>query len=247
MFEKSQTFRRFGGGSRRTLDVNLGHVPYLEPEPPEARRGMKIAVAAAVVFHLGLFAVVLPELDDEPRHIGREQKVYAVQQVRFSPPPPVAQQQIPKVRQKKRVIPIPDPTPEEPEPIRTVDIELPEVDFEVADDAVFGIPEGPPAPSVYGGVPQRLGGNIQPPVKVYYPQPRYTEDGRQARIQGVVILEAIIDARGDVTNVKVLKGLPLGLDESAVEAAKQWKFEPATLDGEPVPVYLNLTIRFSLQ
>jgi protein TonB len=63
----------------------------------------------------------------------------------------------------------------------------------------------------------------------------------------VVLLEAVIDVDGSVVNVRVLKGLPQGLTESAAETAKIWKFEPATRNGQPVAVYLNLTVRFSLQ
>jgi protein TonB len=66
-------------------------------------------------------------------------------------------------------------------------------------------------------------------------------------VQGIVILEAIIDAMGNVTNIKILKGLPMGLSDTAVEAAANWKFKPATRNGVPVPVFFNLTIRFSLQ
>jgi protein TonB len=92
-----------------------------------------------------------------------------------------------------------------------------------------------------------MGGDIAPPVKVFSPQPGYTEEARQARVQGIVILQAIIDAEGNVTDVRVLKGLPEGLAESAVETVRNWRFKPATLEGKPVPVYFNFTINFSLQ
>jgi len=171
--------------------------------------------------------------------------VYLVQQVRFSPPPPKAEQMQPKQKEKKRVVPIPDPTPEEPEPIRLAEIEAPE--FDVArDGVVFGIPDAPPSDGPMGPVLQ-LTGDITPPEKIYYPTPRYTEEGRQARVQGVVILEAVVDTDGNVSRVKVLKGLPFGLSEEAVETARQWKFRPAKKAGVPVAVFLNLTIRFSLQ
>ena len=62
-----------------------------------------------------------------------------------------------------------------------------------------------------------------------------------------MIVQAIIDKQGAVTNVKVLKGLPMGLSEQAVEAIKKWKFKPATLNGKPVDVYYNLTVNFRLQ
>ena len=85
------------------------------------------------------------------------------------------------------------------------------------------------------------------PEKIFAPQPPYTEEARQARVQGVVILQAIIDIVGNVTNVKILKGLPGGLADSAVDTVLSWKFEPASLYGDPVPVYYNFTVNFTLQ
>jgi protein TonB len=92
-----------------------------------------------------------------------------------------------------------------------------------------------------------VGGDVKPPEKISAPQPQYTEIARKARIQGVVIVQAIIDKQGVVTNVKVLKPLPMGLDQAAAEAIKSWKFKPATLNGKPVAVYYNLTVNFTLQ
>jgi protein TonB len=63
----------------------------------------------------------------------------------------------------------------------------------------------------------------------------------------VVIVEAIIDKNGNVTNVRVLKPLPMGLDQAAVDAVENWKFKPATLNGKPVDVFYNLTVNFRLQ
>jgi periplasmic protein TonB len=59
-----------------------------------------------------------------------------------------------------------------------------------------------------------------------------------------VIIEAIIDQNGNVTDARVLKGLPMGLDDAALSAVKRWKFLPGTLNGTPVPVYYNLTVIF---
>jgi TonB family protein len=95
--------------------------------------------------------------------------------------------------------------------------------------------------------PVRPGGDVTRPVKISGPNPQYTEIARKARIQGVVIVEAIIDKQGDVVDVQVLKPLPMGLDQAAVEAIRQWKFEPATLEGKPVDVYYNLTVNFRLK
>ncbi len=94
--------------------------------------------------------------------------------------------------------------------------------------------------------PMHVGGTVTKPVKIFSPQPQYTEEARQARIQGVVIVQAIIDCRGNVIDVNVLKGLPMGLTEATVAAISQWRFEPATLNGVPVSVYYNLTVNFRL-
>lgn len=84
------------------------------------------------------------------------------------------------------------------------------------------------------GPPFRVGGEVTRPEKIAGAPPVYTVEARKARITGVVILEAVIDEQGNVTDVKVLKGLPGGLDQSAMEAVRTWKFNPATLDGRPV-------------
>lgn len=85
------------------------------------------------------------------------------------------------------------------------------------------------------------------PVIIHSVQPRYTELARRAGIQGTVIVEAVIDQKGHVTNVRVLRGLPMGLDRAAVEAIEQWRFKPALLDDRPVKVFFTLTVNFSIQ
>ena len=210
-------------------------------EEEEDKKTMRIAIVLAIVFHIVFFLIKVPEMVAEAQE-AKKPKVYVVQQVRFKPPPPKQQREIPKARAKK--VPIPDPTPDEPEPIRLPEEIEPEIDIPDT-DIIFGIPEGPPPAEPEG--PIRVGGDVQPPVKVSAPSPQYTEIARKARIQGVVIVEAIIDKEGSVTNVKVLKGLPMGLDTAAADAVKKWKFQPATLNGKPVAVIYNLTVNFRLQ
>ena len=77
--------------------------------------------------------------------------------------------------------------------------------------------------------------------------PQYNDVARKARIEGMVIIEAIVDKDGNVTDARVLKSLPMGLDQSAVDAVKRWKFTPGTLNGQPVPVIFNLMVNFRLQ
>jgi len=142
-------------------------------------------------------------------------------------------------------VPIPDPTPDEPEPVREIEPEesLPDV---VPDDVIFGVPDAPPAPVEDTG-PIRVGGQIKEPRKIHEVKPIYPEIARKARMEGVVILEITVDKQGNVRDVKILRSLPMGLTEAAVEAVKQWKYEPSTLNGRPVEVLVTVTVTFRLQ
>jgi protein TonB len=98
-----------------------------------------------------------------------------------------------------------------------------------------------------GDSPVRVGGNVKAPVIITRVDPDYTEIARKARIAGVVIIEAVIDKQGNVTEARILKPLPMGLDQQALAAIRQWKFRPGTLNGQPVAVYYNLTVNFRLE
>lgn len=98
----------------------------------------------------------------------------------------------------------------------------------------------PPPPT--GSEPFRVGGDVKAPVIQHRVEPVIPEAARQARISGIVIIEAVIDKEGRVADAKVLKPLPFGLDRAALEAIKQWTFMPGTLNGEAVDVIFNLTV-----
>ncbi|HSY50830.1 MAG TPA: TonB family protein [Thermoanaerobaculia bacterium] len=95
--------------------------------------------------------------------------------------------------------------------------------------------------------PLPVGGDVKAPVAITRSKPDYTDAARKAHITGVVIVETIVNKQGEVEQVKVLKGLPLGLSEEAVEAVKKWHFHPGTLNGKPVEVVFTLTVNFTLQ
>ena len=97
----------------------------------------------------------------------------------------------------------------------------------------------------YRAIP--LSKDVRAPIKVHAPPPQYTDLAREERTQGVVVLRTVVDRQGGVRRVEVLERLPHGLTRRAAEAVCQWKFRPATLDGEPVDVYYHLTINFTLQ
>lgn len=230
----------------RVADVMLAD---LDRERRYEKRILKWSVGLAFLAHGVLLCVTFPSLGTTtPLEVRRDTKVYVLQQPRFRPPPPPRGQTKPPEKRKKR-IPIPDPTPHEPEPIVDPEIEIPDLDLPESDLVDFGIPDAPPGYGSFGEGegPFNVGGDITPPVKIHDPQPGYTEEARMARIQGIVLLQAVLDPQGNVTRLQVLKGLPLGLTESALETVAQWKYKPATRDGKPVAVYLHLAISFSIQ
>jgi protein TonB len=106
---------------------------------------------------------------------------------------------------------------------------------------VGGLPDAPPPPVQA----VRVGGQIKEPKKLKNVSPVYPDIAKQARVQGVVILECTISPQGKVTDVKVLRGIPL-LDQAAVDAVKQWVYTPTLLNGVPVPVIMTVTVNFKL-
>jgi protein TonB len=101
-------------------------------------------------------------------------------------------------------------------------------------------------PAVAPPAPVRLHLGIEPPRKIADVPPVYPSVARMAHVAGMVILEAVIDARGNVASVQVLRSSPL-LDQAAIDAVRQWRYTPALLNGQPVPVVVTITVRFQLQ
>ena len=91
----------------------------------------------------------------------------------------------------------------------------------------------------------RVGGAVRMPRKVRNVNPVYPAEARDARVQGVVILEARVGEDGRVTRARVLRSIP-GLDQAALDAVAQWAFEPTLLNGQPIPIVITVTISFSL-
>ena len=234
--------RKTSGSKSATSSLRFGGAPY--ELAPRSRTPLRVGIVVTIAFHVLLFLITFPSMKPRPLQAAQAQKTFMVTTVRFKPPPPAKAKPIPK--RKTRKIPIPDPTPDDPEPlIEEEAFDAPEVDFDGISDVLFDIPQAP-SPSGPPGT-MWVEGDVLPPKRTYGPRPNYTEEARRARVQGVVILQAVVDTLGNVGYVKVLKGLPEGLTESTVQVVEQWRYEPATLNGEPVPVYINLTVNFSLQ
>ncbi len=100
-----------------------------------------------------------------------------------------------------------------------------------------------------GGGIYRLGSGISNPEPTYSPRPNYTADAMRAKVQGVVGLEAVVTANGTVGEVRITRSLDphFGLDQEAIRTVKSWRFRPARKGGEPVAVWVDVELSFTLR
>ncbi|MDE3180301.1 MAG: energy transducer TonB [Acidobacteriota bacterium] len=105
---------------------------------------------------------------------------------------------------------------------------------------------GPGSGGGTGGGIYSVGGGVTEPIAIYSPDPPYTEQAREAKFQGDVVLSIVVEPDGSVTEIQVVKPLGLGLDDSAVKAVRGWKFKPGTRNGVPVPVRMFVDVTFHL-
>jgi periplasmic protein TonB len=97
-----------------------------------------------------------------------------------------------------------------------------------------------------GGGLFHVGGGVSAPRAVFAPDPEYSEEARKAKYQGTCVLWLVVGPDGRPRDIKVSRTLGLGLDEKAIEAVKQWKFDPAMKDGKPVAVQISVEVTFHL-
>jgi periplasmic protein TonB len=93
--------------------------------------------------------------------------------------------------------------------------------------------------------PIRIGGHIRAPKPVFQPAPVYPVIARQARVAGVVVVDAILDEQGNVVEMKIVSGPPL-LYQAAMDALKQWRYEPTYLNDTPISVQMIVNVMFQL-
>jgi TonB family protein len=99
----------------------------------------------------------------------------------------------------------------------------------------------PSPPTVY-----RVGNGVSAPAVLRKVEADYSEDARRQRLQGVVVVQFVIDEQGVPENLKVTRSLDAGLDQKAVEAVAKWRFSPAMKDGKAVPVIVSVEVNFHL-
>lgn len=97
-----------------------------------------------------------------------------------------------------------------------------------------------------GGGVYRVGGGVTAPRAVYSPDPEFSDQARKAKFQGTVVLWTVIGADGRPQEIRVQRSLGMGLDEKAIEAIREWRFEPGRKDGVPVAVEVSIEVSFRL-
>ena len=229
--------------------------------PPSVRSSRSPVVVASVAVHVFVVIAVLavtaiaPDILPTPREALAFYEPARLIDIKLPPPPPTPRQvtappNVPTVSADAAPVVAPSfITPETwtPSLEPANDGIVTGFSSNVGSDIVSVPDAPPPAPVITTPEkPVRLHSGIRTPDKVVNVAPIYPEVARAARREGVVILETVIDAAGNVTSVRVLRGDPL-LDQAALDAVQQWKFKPATLNGEAIPVVMTVTVQFKLQ
>jgi TonB family protein len=98
----------------------------------------------------------------------------------------------------------------------------------------------------YGGGVMSVGAGVSAPQLIHQVQPEFTDEARQAKLEGSVEIQLIVDSNGNPENIQIVRHLGMGLDQKAIDAVRQYKFHPATYQGHPVPVRLDVEVSFHL-
>jgi len=205
-----------------------------------------IAFSIALAIHVVALTINFPEI----RRAVQPQRgqTFLVVKKYIPPPPSVERPQVVRQQRLVRRVPVPDPTPDEPEPIREPEPEIAPPPLPADVEVLIGVPEPPPVeehvPLLAG-----VGGVTQPElIEESRVQPEYPELARVARIEGNVVLQAVIRADGTVGDLVVLRSTRpnSGFEQAAIDAVRQWRYKPALSGGRPVDVYFTVYVDFSL-
>ena len=263
-FLKFFGLRPYHAGPRTVDPYNI----YAYADEDEDKRALRVAMFVTLLFHVLLF--VIRFASGQHVFIPDNKQIITLRNI-IGPPsiagggsPKTAPKHVEIPKPKPQPIPFPDPTPDDPEPLyQTVPDPAPEIIAQIGTELSIGEISGPPGPGGYGGRGKgpgvgdgpggpgdgvyTLGGGVRPPIPVNQPLPLYTEEARKAKVEGLVLLQAIVRKDGTVDSFKVIRGLGYGLDEYAINTiATKWRFKPGSLNGQPVDVQATIEVSFRL-
>jgi protein TonB len=249
-------------GAPRHSPILFQSLVVTEPEKHAGRTGATLTISILLHSTLILAIAVLPLLFYDALPSQEALKAFFVSPLEVAPPPPppppppagarTVVKAAPKIDIQPQGFVAPIEVPNEIRPEESMDLG---VEGGVAGGVEGGVPGGVVG-GVVGGLPSeappppakvvRIGGQIAQPKLIRQVKPVYPDLAVQSRVSALVILEAEVDTRGHVKAVKVLRGHPL-FDDSALEAVKQWRYQPLLLNGEPTGFILTVTVNFNLQ
>jgi protein TonB len=177
--------------------------------------------------------------------------------IRVAPPPPPPAFAPTARRPSTSAVTDPDVAPINVPPRIEPERAVPGLQYDLPIGVPSGVPAGvgdttgvpPPTPPLLPEPPHpttvRVAQLPEPPHKIVDVRPVYPDLARNARVEGTVILESVLDTSGNVTQLRVIRSVPL-LDQAAIDAVRRWKYTPTLYGGRPVSVLMTITIRFTL-
>ena len=207
-------------------------------------RYLKIGWCISLYLILGL--IWMPGFTFAPKVYEADQKVKPkpIRTV-IKPPPKKLEEKVKLTDRSTRRMPMPDMEPEAPEPVVEPD---PPEDPELLPGEEWEIGFADP-PVIDSGIAVAGMEGVESPIITKRVPPAYPIRAVKYRMQGYVILEAVLRQNGEITDIRVLHGLAKGkfkFEEEAMKALKRWEFLPGKLNGKPTDVRMNLRVQFSL-
>jgi periplasmic protein TonB len=266
---RNQTTTEFQQRSNKPIVSANFSAGMLENNPMKRPKGA-VDIVVSLVGHVLLvaIAILLPLYFSDAMHLQQMETTYLVAPPLPPPPPPASTAVVRAIRRpntflKDNKLYAPPVIPKHVAVVKDLP-NTPQTIAGVPGGVVGGVPGGelggviggilsgmghpipppPPEPVVHHG-PYLVGGRVQAPRLIRQVQPVYPVLAREARTQGDVVIDTIIDERGDVTQMKLVSGSPL-LAGAAFNAVGQWKYAPTLLNGMPVALEMEVTVHFNL-
>jgi protein TonB len=264
---RNQTSTEFRQGSNKpSVSANFSAGMLENNRMKRPKRPVDIVVSLVGHVLLVAIAILLPLYFSDAVHLQQMETTYLVAPPLPPPPPPASTAVVRAIRRpntflKDNKLYAPPVIPKHVAVVKDLP-NTPQTIAGVPGGVVGGVPGGqldgviggilgamghpipPPEPVVHQG-PYRVGGMVQAPHIIRQVQPVYPILAKEARMQGDVVIDTIIDERGDVTQMKLVSGSPL-LAGAAFHAVEQWKYAPTLLNGTPVALEMEVTVHFNL-
>ena len=240
MIDKSKTETRREIIYDRDADSSvMMHIAFSESEAPNYTK-----VSLCIALYLTLALLWMPGFSINDRvYVAQDKAQQHRTRKVLRPPPEQPFERVVTKNKKARKVPMPDRTLDEPEP-EVVFSEISAPEMTETSDWEIGVPDGPPMRETIAVLGDQ---GVQAPIFTKRVPPNYPHDGVQVRLQGYVILQAILRKTGLVENITVLRGLgkgKFGFEDEAIASLKQWQFLPGKVGGEPADVRMNLRVDF---